>query len=355
MKFIIQLLLSCCLSLIGAASAFGAAEHVPAFVNVLKEGKYEDANFYVSQGYITVEDIDPSRVLFQVIDQKYRWQILDNMPAIEQLISYLRNFGTFDLNAPITCEVYGRTNICGVSDRLISTGQPMHVIEYFVEMGLDLNTRAVGDVPIELKVITRLGTEYSLENLNRLTALGLKIGAQRFSISDVLAVSHSTFEASQRLFTMPGNYASIREFNFLDVLILTVGSLSESQSSNGSATSGGAALASKTDFLCGFALHAAPSYTPSFDYLIYLLRNRSDFRARHIGTSLIRDRIPYMPFPDSCVTLIRAMAGNHARIQDVISAFAADGDIATAEWLIATVNQASGTAPAQTLPAAPAQ
>lgn len=127
---------------IGFVSAVQAdARFVPPFVDALKEGNYEQANFYVQQAYITQSDIRPEEVLFDIIDDEYDWKIAENANAIDSLIAYLTHFGAFDLNRAIPCE---SNEPCGFAYHLITNAVPTANMDRFVQLGLDLNASVPG-------------------------------------------------------------------------------------------------------------------------------------------------------------------------------------------------------------------
>lgn len=132
--------------------------------------------------------------------------------------------------------------------------------------------------------------------------------------------------ARQRSMKMPGNYLSLNQLNFMDVLIVALG--------NGQGNSRTPQASARDSILCQYVTFVAAQMRPSFDYLGFVLSNRETFRAAQIGERQRSGNAVYEPFPAACVALVSGMAQNHARISDVMSIFAARGDVATANWLL---------------------
>jgi len=310
-------------------------EIVQNFSKFVQEGQYDQANFYISQGLVKSAQIDSTQILYNVIADRFDWRIAENLSDLDTLVGYLQGLGPLSLNRTIKCNY---DNQCSFGGRLFETGQPLSIIQSFVALGLDLNHRDLGFLPLDAILLVQLGDAYSIDDLNALSAMGLRLGAQPVAVQDFSSFSYSLFESSS--FVLPSNYLSLGALNFLDVIIVTLGSLDDRD---------GAVISAKSDILCSFATYAAANYSPSFDYLAYLLDNRSSFVAGWVGRAddSGRGRNIYMPFPANCVSLVQAMAKSHANLQRVINSMAVKGDIATAQWLIDQVGQAAPTAPAQ--------
>ena len=300
------------------------SRYVPAFVEFIKSERYDQANFYILQGYIVPADLNPTQILYEVIRDRYDWNITDNLQPMSALLGYLSGVGPIDPNALVTCNSNSR---CGFGNRLVETAQPLAVIKLFVDMGLDLNVRHPGLTSVDVALITHLGSAYSVQDLNAFAAMGLQFGQTTVSIQDLGGFQYDMFYDGR--YIMPSNYTALTNLNLLDMIVMTLGSLYESNQKP--------TVAAKSEVLCDFAVYAAQSYTPSFDYLDYLLANRRDFRAENVGVVKDDYRAPYIPFPNSCVGLIRSMAASHARLADIMDRFAVSGDLATAEWLITAV------------------
>lgn len=205
----------------------------------------------------------------------------------------------------------------------VLSGAPVSFITYLVERGLDLNRTEEGIVPASLTLVLRLGTSYSLSDLNKVTALGLVLGDETYPLQTLVGYRDSYLERDELL--MPGNYLNLDALNFLDALVIALGSGVDEDAARKSI---------HDETLCSFILYAASSFAPSFDYLIYLLDAKGDFRGSNIGIAKKDYRSIYQPFPTSCVRLIQGMAANHQKLDSVVSKFASAGDVQTAEWLL---------------------
>lgn len=306
-------------------SAQADPQYVPAFVNLVKSQSFDQANYYISRGYITPEDINSAQIISDVAND-LDWKIQANTDTFAKLITYLGSVAPIDLNTLVSCRSDYR---CSFASRLVETGQPLPVIQYFVGLGLDLNKRFPGLAPVEVMLLAHLGSVYSIADLNSFAQLGLGLGSAPVPVGDLGGITYSMFE--QNRYQMPENYLLLPNFNLMDLIVLTLGSLDGHD---------GPTMSAKSQVLCDFVIYAAQSYAPSFDYLDYLLRNRDEFRAANVGIASERSRSVFFPFPQGCITLVRSMAANHIRLVDIMDRFAVQGDVATAEWLLAATQPA---------------
>lgn len=200
-------------------------------------------------------------------------------------------------------------------------------------------------------ILAQLGSAYNLDDLNWMVASGLRLGARAFTVPEVTAITYQHFHGNARdnwtdRVTMPaGNY---RAFNFLDALVLIIGSLEDSATANDRSIR--IALANKSDFLCSFAHHATANFGATFDHLRYLLVNRHDFRPARL-TYLKQSHSPSFVPTDACLNLIASLAANHQNINPIIDDFAAAGNIEMATWLTSLAPQAAATTRTQSAPA----
>ncbi|MEI9900709.1 MAG: hypothetical protein WDN31_11975 [Hyphomicrobium sp.] len=181
-----------------------------------------------------------------------------------------------------------------------------------------------------------------VNDLNRIAAAGLVLGDEGYTIEELLAyrdqlLAHNNernYRSDDRTYwgelIVPNNFLNLGNQNFLDLLIMVLSSPTVLDERAESA---------RRDMLCTFITYAAPSYSPSFDYLQFVLGNVAEFRGGNIGAQAQNDTGIYRPFPTSCVLLVQAMATSHANLESVISSFATSGDISTAGWLISIKEQ----------------
>lgn len=309
------------------AGAANAADNLDAFRNFVKAADYKNANFYIDNKLIDPKTLDTSQIFYDALSQSYFTDLNANAAKIDALYTYLNTLNAVDLNRKMTCGNQGQ-NFCLLADDLLSGASPA-AIDYFTERGLDLNQRVAGLVPATVPLVVRLGTVYSLDDLNHFVGRGLVLGDETYPINELVNYTDNSLydrkHGGNRL-TMPDNYLSLRDQNLLDVLVIALGSGSSNQTP--------ALMSAHRAVLCGFIAYAAPSFTPSFDYLTYILDAVPDFRGKAIGTQAEYNRQIYQPFPNACVAIVEGMAGSHAAIDAVISRFAGAGDVETANWLI---------------------
>ena len=306
----------------GGAVAQQADDTATAFRNFVMSGNYDNANFYLTNKLIEAKDIDTSQLFFDVLMEKYATDLNANAGKIDKLYNFLTALVPIDLNRQMRCGYPGQERYCMLAGNLL-TGARRDAIAYFVERGLDLNRQVAGIVPATVPMILRLGVNYSIDDLNFFVSKGMVLGDELYPVQD-LASYLDTGLYNQQL-RMPDNYLTLQDQNLLDVLVIALGTRTHGQNFQESAHK-------KT--LCDFIAYAAPSFTPSFDYLSYVLETNEQFRGSNIGKMERESRSIYEPFPASCVTLIRNMAASHARVDKVISQFAGKGDVDTANWLI---------------------
>lgn len=306
-----------------AAQNSNEASPVTAFSKLVEAGSYEDANFYLTNKFVTAENIDTAQLFVDVVMAKYVSDMAANAKAIDTLYNYLAAIEPIDLNRPLSCGRYESDKQPCLFVNILMGGADRDTIAYFVERGLDLNGRVTGIVPATVPLLLRLGTAYSLSDLNYFASNGMVLGDELYPIEELANYRDRQSYYSQ--LNMPTDYLSLRDQNFLDVLVIALGTRMESDMMRESA---------RRKTLCDFIAYAAPSFSPSFDYLQFLLQTIEDFRGPKIGKLEKYGRDIYQPFPDSCVALVRNMAASHAKLQDVISRFAGEGDVETANWLI---------------------
>ncbi|MGN6552047.1 MAG: hypothetical protein ACTHJ3_19450 [Pararhizobium sp.] len=321
-----------CLAAILLVTAGTARAQMPpgdnnqAFRKFVADADYKSANFYIENGMIDPKTLDTAQIFFDVFMQNYAQKLTENAASIDRLYTYLNSLKPVDFNRKVTCG-YQNQNACLLVDTLF-TGAPRDAIDYFVQRGLDLNARVPGVVPATVPLMLRLGSTYSLDDLNHFVSEGLVLGDETYPINELVAYSDTGIRGQYNSkLTMPGNYLSLRDQNFLDVLVIALGTEVYGYS-------GEAQESAHRSVLCGFITYAAPSFTPSFDYLSYVLNSVKDFRGGNIGAQKQSSDQIFQPFPDSCVSLVQGMAASHTRLAEVVASFTASGDIQTARWLL---------------------
>lgn len=300
-----------------------ANENLSAFQAFVASGDYQNANFYLSNGFITAADVDSGQMFYTVLQNSYGGDLTANMRRIDQLYNYLSGLGAMDINRRFAC---GDEGVCLVVNWL-AHGARTADIAWFVARGLDLNKREPDLVPATLPMIVRLGSVYGMNDLNWFVNNGMVLGDETYSIEELLNYRDGAIytQAYQRGLVVPDNFLNLGAQNFLDVLIINLATEIDANDR---------AEARRRDVLCSFITYAAAAYTPSFDYLRHVLQAVGEFRGGNIGKQVRSDGSIYAPFPTACVLLVKAMATAHAQLDQITSEFANQGDVATASWLL---------------------
>lgn len=300
-----------------------ANDNLSAFTAFVRAADYQNANFYLANGFVAAADVDSGQMFYTILMDRYAEQLSDSLPAVEQLYTYLSGLGAIDLNRRFAC---GDNSECLLVNRL-AQGYRTSTIAWFVSRGLDLNRRELDIVPATLPMVTRLGSVYNMNDLNWFVGNGMVLGDETYSIEELLAYRDSAIRNTRydNELIVPENFLNLGNQNFLDVLVISLGS---------NIRDDGRAMSRRRDMLCSFITYAAGAYTPSFDYLRYLLQTVDEFRGNNIGSQTTGGGGVYAPFPTSCVLLVKAMATSHAQLEQITSEFANQGDVATASWLL---------------------
>jgi hypothetical protein len=315
------------LALQGQRALAATEESIAAFSKFVEAGNYQDANFYLTNNLIAPAEIDTSQLFFSVVMKQFSNDLQKSAGQIDVLYKYLNEIQAIDLNRQVNCGGgYNETSICLFVNNML-TGADRNAINYFVERGMNLNQRVPGIVPSTVPLFLRLGTKYSLDDVNFFVSKGLVLGDELYPISE-LASYRDRYLYSDQL-QMPDNYLSLSDQNFLDLLVVALGTRTDDDDPHQSV---------RRKNLCDFITYAAPSFTPSFDYLLYILNSVNDFRGANIGQMKRYSNNFFQPFPPSCVSLIQSMAASHSHLDTVISRFAGSEDVDTARWLISIRN-----------------
>ncbi|WP_224825987.1 hypothetical protein [Cognatishimia sp. MH4019] len=316
------------------AQAQQADQTQQAFKNFLAQGDYNNANFYLQNGLINPEQLDTGQMFYDILHAQY-WQTLNGPnQKVAVLHDYLGKLKAFDINQEMTCDWRnGRVQSrCTLLNDLAASKSAV-TLAFFADLRLDLNKTFPKRTAATFDVIHRLGTSFSLADIQMLSQKGMIFGdevyepvalAAHYEINNTVSL-HRNVPRGQSL-QMPDNYLSLNQLNFMDVLIVALGNQQGyRQTSEASA---------RDALLCQYVTFVAAQMRPSFDYLGFVLLKRDTFRAAQIGERVRARNAIYEPFPPACVSLIAGMAQNHARINDVMSLFAARGDVETASWLL---------------------
>lgn len=309
-----------------AAKAQGSP--VDAFSKFVRDGDYNQANHYLANKWINPADVDTAQLFYDVFTNRYSRDILANAGAIDTLYNYLNAIGPINFNRAMACG-YEKKSRCLLVNHLFS-GARQEPIAYFVDRGLDPNYRASGIVPATVPLLMRIGSTYGIEDLNFIVSKGLTLGADTYAITELASYREEYADDSYQL-TLPANYLTLQRLNMLDMLVIALATRVKEQAPMQS-------LRRRT--LCEFIAYAAPSFTPTFDYLSHVLDSIPDFRGANVGRLEQRNnrREVYEPFPEPCVTLVQNMAVSHGNLGTVINRFAGEGDTATANWFISILN-----------------
>ena len=315
--------------LISAAAVSAQSDSLVAFQNFVKKADFESANFYLQNGILTREQIDSGQIFYDAVSQRYRDGLENDLPIIQRIYDYLAQINPVDMNRVFLCGS-DRSRRCMFASDLLGGARPSQVA-WFVERGLDLNKRVPEVPPATLPLVVRLGSYYSLAELNWFTQNGLVLGDETYPLQELSSYSDNYIQYDR--LTIPANYLNLADQNFLDMLVIVLGTDIKSRPPEKSA---------RRAFMCDFIAYAAPSYVPSFDYLRFILNAIDEFRGKNIGRQEKYSRTIYQPFPTSCVNLIESMAKSHSRLDSVISSFASESDVETANWLISIVKTGQG-------------
>ncbi|ODT76807.1 MAG: hypothetical protein ABS76_29995 [Pelagibacterium sp. SCN 64-44] len=296
------------------------AQGLTAFERFVAEGKYEDANFYLANGYVTAANLDTSQLFYTVLMQRYFSDLQRNGRAVERLYNYLGALAPIDLNRRFACD----GGECLLVNHLMYGTRPVE-IAWFVARGLDLNKREPDIIPANVPLMLRFGTAYSLADINWLSTNGMVMGDEAYSIDELVTYRDSWLQDYSGELTLPTNYLNLGNQNFLDLLVVALASRTENSNR---------LEARRRDAMCSFIAYAASAYTPSFDYLDHVLTAIPEFRGGMIGQQDRDSQGVYQPFPSACVSLVQAMANSHARLNEVMDRFANAGDVGTASWLL---------------------
>lgn len=306
-----------------SSSARAASEHVDSFTQLVFSGDYKAADFYISNGYINAETIDSAQIFYDVLDLKYEWQIKSNVSNLAVLVKYLDDVDPIGLNRVFSCG-YNRRDECTLANQLIKTEQPISIIQQFVDMGVDLNYSPPALPPLEPFLLAHLGRKYSVADLQKFSEMGFSFGGRTLELNALLPSEN--YQSSYFRLNLPVEEIRSTQINFLDLIVGVLGASNDWNRTNSYETS------KHSEALCSFAIYAAETYVPSFDYLSFLLKERPEFRANNLNITATSGRRIFHPFPSSCANLMMSMAASHAQIGTVISGLAAQGDVKTAKW-----------------------
>ena len=318
----------------GAAQQAAPDQTQAAFVNFLMQGDYTNANFYLQNGLINPETLNTGQVFYDIVHARY-WNAMQGpSQPVAVLHEYLSKLSAFDINSPMSCHknrVRVEVKCTFVND--LAASKSATTLAFFADLGLDLNKAFPKRSSATYDVISRLGTEFTLADIQMLSQKGMIFGDEVFEPAVLAAhyehgnpVALHESIGHRRSLRMPDNYLSLNQLNFMDALIVALGNPYRYRNS--------AQSSARDALLCQYVTFVASQMRPSFDYLGFVLSNRDTFRAAQIGERQRSGNSIYEPFPAACVSLVAGMAQNHARINDVMSLFAARGDVETASWLL---------------------
>lgn len=299
-----------------------------AFRGFIAAGEYDDANFYLANGYVTAADLDTSALFYSLLHEQYIDALTRNGRAIDTLYNYLAAIAPIDLNRRFDCNDGGT---CLLVNDLMHGARPAEMA-WFVARGLDLNKREADLPAATIPAMIRFGAGYSLADINWMSTNGMVLGDESYPIEELVSYRDGALRSYPYELELPDNYLNLGDQNFLDLLVVLLATDTGANSRS---------EARRHDTLCSFISYAASAYTPSFDYLEHVLQSVDSFRGSFIGHQVQGDGGVYMPFPTACVSLLQAMAVSHARLNEVMDRFAANGDVETARWLLSLMQARS--------------
>lgn len=311
-----------------------ASQTEDAFIKFLADADYNNANFYLQNGLVDPAQLDTAQIFYDIVHARY-WRSLEGpSQPVAVLHDYLTKLRAFDINQEMRCDNRSGRNegsCTFVND--LAAAKPALVLVFFADLGLDLNRTFPKRPSATFDVINRLGAEFTLSDIQLLSQKGMIFGDEVFEPAALAAhyeygnsLSLHPNVARHRTLTMPDNYLSLTQLNFMDALIVALGNQYQQPNS--------VQASARDTLLCQYVTFVASQMRPSFDYLTFVLANRSTFRAAQIGERKRSGNATFEPFPPTCVALIAGMAQNHARLNDVIALFGARGDVETARWLL---------------------
>ena len=322
---------------------------VSAFSQFIANQDFSSANFYLSSGLIDPAQLDTGQIFYDIYQAIYWNRKAGALPEVSTLYNYLASLRPIDLNARYRCK-RNRSEFasCALLND-IATGMPVAVFKFFAERGMDLNRTFEDLVPATYDIIDRLGIVYSLNDIQLLSSYGMAFGDEHYSPVKLAAFREYRYEQINPVLdrpnvVMPHNYLSLSNLNFMDVLAIALANPTKSSSRSRSSL--------RDQSLCQYVIFAAGSFQPSFDYLRFVLEHRENFRADQIGVRVRDGSNTADPFPAPCIALIGGMAQNHARLDEVVSYFGAQGDVSTARWLL-SLKAPTAQSPVTQSPAAP--
>lgn len=313
--------------IIAPFNAVAASQHHAAFVRFVESGNYQQANFYLRQGYVSRDELDTSQIYFRIIVESLKSNIRRRPDAFQ----YLNALKPIDLNRKFLCREQKHDKYekpCYLTN-LLAHGQKLDTLRFFVERGLGLNAVNSDAIPATFHIVNRLGKHYSLADTNQLTAMGMIFGDEVYDPALLADLDFSRI-------VLPLDTGSVTAFNFMDVLAISLANVNEdNRLYRRNIWFREGELSRRDDLMCSFISHSAQKFAPSFDYLTYLLDQRPTFRAANLkARPSKRQNVYFRAFPHSCVQLISALARSFPNLETLVSRFAAEGDVATAQWLL---------------------
>jgi hypothetical protein len=330
--------LAAALAVSGEATAKNDATPLQTFQAYIINNDLQAAQFFLQNGIVKAEDVDASALFLKALfannqnGRDARPLDFDNIEQVGALYDYLSGIGPVDLNGRTRCwrrDRWTSDRWCGLAAVMLAQGIRPATISFFLQRGLDLSARPGEVASPALALIANLGSRYSLEDLNWFAQNGLELGKEIFPLSQFTLLQEFYELDLEDAYKIPEARLDSQPFNFLDALSMTLTSRrfrNHERSAN-------------QDFLCRYIMFVAGQMPPTFDHFSFLMLNVGEFRGANIGkTDEARTqksgRFYYEVFPQTCISMIGAMALSSARLDQMISHFAAEQDISTAQWLV---------------------
>lgn len=322
----------------GPAAAQDGTTPLQTFQTYVINNDLTNAQFFLQNGLVTAAEIDTGalflKALFANNSRASSTRPLDfsNVEQVARLHDYLSALAPVDMNGRERCW-NNNTRIterwCGLATTMLAQGVSPQVISFYLQRGLDLAARPEEVASPALALIANLGSRYSMEDLNWFSQNGLQLGSETFPLSHFTRLQAYYELNLDDAYKIPEARLDSQPFNFLDALSMTL----TSRRQNGHERS------ANQDFLCRYIMFVAGQMPPTFDHFSFLLRNVREFRGANIGsTEKASSRrfgtFYYEVFPQSCVSMIGAMALSSSELDRMISLFAAEQDMSTAQWLV---------------------
>ena len=318
-----------------------------AFEGFIVSGDLKSAHFYLENNLLPPEKIETSRLFVEAVFKSNSGNggtapfAMKQLPSIELLYNYLGAIQPIDLNGLHRCNRVGANlnndYVCNLATFLFSIGASPTAFDFFQQRGMNTQSFSKDTLPPIVVLISKLGVDYGLTELNWFANNGAPLGAETYS-ADQLGAWGGLIQRGYRS-VLPADKPATSAYNFTDILTLSLANSNYRRRD----------LNRHRDFLCRYIAHVASQNPPSFDHFSYLLLNVDEFRASKIGQASHPSQwgaVNRAVFPHSCRVLLEAMGRSSKKLDAMITHFSGAADLETAQWLV-SLKQSKGDSNAQ--------